>query len=85
MEWDAATSWQLRGLRGNYGVYVAVTGLRGNYGIYVAVTGSTWRLPEGCHVHPQQPRTSRNRHVVDPVTATSLPISGKTALTWLLR
>ena len=26
MEWDAATSWQLRDLCGNDGVYVAVTG-----------------------------------------------------------
>ena len=27
MEWDAATSWQLRDPRGNYGVCVALIGL----------------------------------------------------------
>ena len=26
MNWDVATTWQLRGLCDNYGVYVAVTG-----------------------------------------------------------
>ena len=39
MEWDVATVWQLRGLCGNYRVYVAVT-------------QSRWRLLEGVHVHP---------------------------------
>ena len=38
MEWDVATSWQLRCLCGNCGVYIAVTGYM-------------WRLVEGkCHV-----------------------------------
>ena len=50
-------AWELRGLRGNYGVYATVT-------------GSKWRLLEAVAMYtPQQPRTPRNCHV-DPVTAT---------------
>ena len=51
-----ATSWQLRGL-------------------YMGVTGSTWlwahtwRLLEGCHVHPVTATLSSNCRV-DPVSAT---------------
>ena len=49
MKWVVATSWQLRGLCCNYGVYVAVTG---SYvaitGVYVAITGSMWLLRGLC-------------------------------------
>ena len=37
-------AWQIRGLCGCLGVYVAVTGLYGCYGVYVAVMGSIWML-----------------------------------------
>ena len=50
-----AIFWQLRGLRGCYGAFVAVTGstwllqgLRSCYGVYVAVTGTTWMLRGLC-------------------------------------
>ena len=39
MEWDGAISGQVRGLRGNYGMYVAVT-------------GSTWQHSNKTHVDP---------------------------------
>ena len=37
MELDVAILWQLRGLRGNEGmyIYVAVTGIRGNFPLNV--------------------------------------------------
>ena len=43
MEWDVVTSWQLRSLCGNYG-------------IYVAVTGCMWQpssKPRNSHVYPR--------------------------------
>ena len=39
MEWDVAIAWQL-------------LGLRGNYGIYVAVTGCTWQPSSERHMWP---------------------------------
>ena len=41
-------TWQLRGLCERYGVYLADTGLRGSYGVSVAVTGSAWKLRGLC-------------------------------------
>ena len=45
MEWEVAISWQLRGLRGNYGIYEAVTGS------YVALTGRLPCKPRNSHAH----------------------------------
>ena len=40
------STWQLLGLRGNYGVYVA------EYGVYVALTERLPRTSRNSHVHP---------------------------------
>ena len=45
IEWDVAISWQLRGLRGSYVVYVSLLGAK------IALRGSYWtNLREGVTV-----------------------------------
>ena len=57
-----AISWQLRVLRGNYG-------------IYVAVTGCTWQPANKCYVDPVTALQTLviATYNVDPVTATRSP------------
>ena len=47
MEWVVAISWQLQGIRGNYGIYVAVTGsIRDAYSKVASI-----QYICGCHTH----------------------------------
>ena len=58
------------------GYIVAVTErLYGNYAwVYVSITGSTWRLLEGCRVHPVTATYIQTYNcLVHPVKATYIP------------